>query len=146
MSDLYEDDIALWSEQQGDLLRRLARGEKVNAQIDWENVAEEIETVGRSERKACEAYLIQALLHALKLRAWPDSRAVAHWEAEVRRARDNARDAYTPSMRQQINLPQLYQRALNAIPTTIAGQLPQPLPETCPFTLDELLAPIKRPR
>jgi hypothetical protein len=145
MSDLYEDDILLWSERQGDLLRRLARGERVNDQIDWDNVAEEIESVGRSERHAVESHLIQAMVHELKSRAWPDSRAVPHWRAEVRRARDDARAAYTPSMRQQISMPQLYQRALNAMPDDIDAQPPQPLPETCPFTLDELLTPVQRP-
>ena len=34
MSDLYEADILLWSEQQAALLRRLAAGERVNEQID----------------------------------------------------------------------------------------------------------------
>ena len=41
MSDLYEDDILLWSEHQAEALRRRAANE-----IDWENVAEEIESVG----------------------------------------------------------------------------------------------------
>jgi hypothetical protein len=45
MSDLYEDDILLWSEHQAEALRRRATNE-----IDWENVAEEIEAIGRSER------------------------------------------------------------------------------------------------
>ena len=45
MSDLYEDDILLWSEHQAEALRRRAANE-----IDWENVAEEIEAVGRSQR------------------------------------------------------------------------------------------------
>ena len=39
--DLFEHDIATFSEQQSELLRRLARGERVN-DVDWENVAEEI--------------------------------------------------------------------------------------------------------
>jgi hypothetical protein len=30
MSNLYDTDILLWSEQQADLLRRLAAGERVN--------------------------------------------------------------------------------------------------------------------
>jgi hypothetical protein len=47
MSDLY-DDVLLWSERQAALLRRMAAGERVNDQVDWENVAEEIEDVGRS--------------------------------------------------------------------------------------------------
>jgi hypothetical protein len=144
MSDLYEDDILLWSERQGDLLRRLARGEKVNDQIDWGNVAEEIEAVGRTERRACESDLVQALLHDLKVRAWPNSRAVPHWEAESRAARSDAQRAFSPSMRQRIDLNDLYATALDRMPATIAGRPPQPVPETCSFTLDELLAPVKR--
>ena len=34
-SDLYGEDILLWSERQGDLLRRLAAGESVSNQVDW---------------------------------------------------------------------------------------------------------------
>ena len=37
--------------------------------IDWENVIEEIESVGRSERNAVESHLVQALLHDLKAEA-----------------------------------------------------------------------------
>ena len=54
MSDLYKDDILLWSEQQAELLRRLAAGEHVNAQVDWENVVEEIESVGSEQRHRVE--------------------------------------------------------------------------------------------
>ena len=44
MSGLHDDDIVLWSERQGDLLRRRAAGELVNdAEVDWPNIAEEIE-------------------------------------------------------------------------------------------------------
>ena len=41
-SDLYGDDILLWSQKQGSLLRRLATGEAVTEQVDWPNVVEEI--------------------------------------------------------------------------------------------------------
>jgi hypothetical protein len=146
MSDLYEDDIALWSERQGDLLRRLARGEQVNEQIDWENVAEEIETVGRNERHAVESHLIQAMVHALKALAWPQSNSVPHWQAEMRIARSDARRRFSPSMRQLIDMADLYNAALDRLPEEIDGLAPGPVPETCPFTLDELLAPVKRPR
>ena len=59
MSDLYKDDILLWSEQQAELLRRLAAGEHVNAQVDWENVVEEIESVGSEQRHRVEGLLAQ---------------------------------------------------------------------------------------
>ena len=140
MADLYEADILLWSEKQGDLLRRLARGERVNDQVDWENVAEEIEAVGRTERQACESYLLQALLHDLKARGWPTSREVPHWRSEARIFLYEAANAFSPSMRQHIDLPGLYAEAQRRLPETIDDQPPLPLPEKCPVTLDEMLA------
>lgn len=57
MSD-YEPDILAWSERQGVLLRRLAGGERVNdADFDWPNIAEGIESVGRSELRATESLI-----------------------------------------------------------------------------------------
>ena len=47
MSNLYDTDAVTWAKQQAALLRRLAAGERVNDQVDWENVVEEIEDVGR---------------------------------------------------------------------------------------------------
>ena len=49
MSDLYDTDAVTWAEQQAALLRRIAAGERVNDQVDWENVVEEIEDVGGGE-------------------------------------------------------------------------------------------------
>jgi hypothetical protein len=45
-SDLCGDDIHLWSERQGALLRRLAAGEDVSNQVDWPHLVEEIEHRG----------------------------------------------------------------------------------------------------
>jgi hypothetical protein len=51
MSDLYEEDIVLWSTHQAELPRRRAAGELVNdAEMNWLNIAEEIESVGRAEQ------------------------------------------------------------------------------------------------
>jgi len=71
LNDLYEDDVLLWSEQQAALLRRLAAGERVNEQIDWENVIDEVESVGLEQLYAVESSLVQALVHMLKAEAWP---------------------------------------------------------------------------
>src|SRR4051794_26282503 len=104
VSDLYDSDILLWSERQAELLRRRAAGELVNdAEVDWENVAEEVADVGRSERNAVESHLVQALLHDLKAEAWPLSRDVAHWRAEAVGHRDDARRRFSPSMAQRID-------------------------------------------
>ena len=58
-------------------------------------------------------------------------------------ARINAADAYAPSMRQHIDLADLYAKALRAIPETVDGQPPLPVPQTCPMTLDDLLSDLR---
>ena len=68
----YETDVSRWSERQGALLRRLAAGERVNdADLDWPNIAEEIETVGRSERAALSSHISNVLEHLISCRSRP---------------------------------------------------------------------------
>jgi hypothetical protein len=43
--DLYGRDIFAWSEHQADLLRRVARGERV-IEVDWDHVIKEVEDAG----------------------------------------------------------------------------------------------------
>ena len=135
MTDLYDTDVLLWSEQQAEALRRRAANE-----LDWENLAEEIDTVGRNELRAVISLLRLALLHDLKAEAWPLSRDADHWRAEARGHRDEARDAYTPSMAQRIDVEKLYQDARRRMPVTIDGTAPLPVPVSCPVTLAELLS------
>jgi uncharacterized protein DUF29 len=140
MNDLYEADILVWSEQQATLLRRLARGERVNDQIDWGNVAEEVESVGREQLNAVESFLVQALIHMLKAEAWPLWRDAPSWRAEAVRFRGEAARRYAPSMRQRIDMAKLYRHALRALPEAIDGKQPLPVPTECSVTLDELLS------
>jgi hypothetical protein len=143
MGGLYDADIVKWSQQQSELLRRIAAGEPVNEAPDWPNIVDEVESLGRSETRACASLLVQALLHDLKLAAWPNSTAVPGWTEEARRFRWEAREAFAPSMRQRLDVARLYTdalRELRRMPQTIAGQPALPVPETCTVTLDELLA------
>ena len=43
-------------------------------------------------------------------------------------------------MRQKLDLPGLYADALTALPVRMDDQAPLPLPDTCPVTLEEMLA------
>jgi len=139
MSDLYGEDILLWAEHQAELLRDIAAGHPANEKPDWDNIIEELVDVGRSELRSCRSLLRQALRHMLKAEAWPLSRDAPAWRADAIDFRRQARDAFSPSMRQKINVADLYADALAAMPETIDGQPPLPLPETSPVTLDELL-------
>jgi len=141
MSDLYDSDILVWSERQAELLRRYAAGERINdTDLDWPNIIEEVADVGRSELRSCRSLLRQALRHMLKAEAWPLSRDAPTWRADAIDFRRQARDAFAPSMRQKIDVADLYADALAAMPETIDGQPPLPLPDPCPVTLDELLS------
>ena len=139
MSYLYDDDILLWSERQGDLLRRMATGEPLNEPPDWENIIEEVESVGREQLHAVESLLFQAIVHMLKAEAWPLARDAENWRGDARGFRAQARRRFAPSMRQKIDLPGIYADVLKALPDTMDGQPPQPVSPTCPMTLDELL-------
>ena len=135
---LYDTDVLAWSEQQTDLLRRLAAGERVNDAVDWPNVIEELEAVGRSELQGCESFLLQALIHLLKLRAWPQARAVAHWRGETITFLAQAQRRFSPSMRQKIGLDKLYCQAVKSIRAESEERV-RTLPEVCPFSLADLL-------
>jgi hypothetical protein len=144
MSGLYERDALAWAEQQAMLLRRMASGEAVNEAVDWPNVIAEVRDVGLSELRACRSLLRQAIVHLLKLHAWPGSSAAGYWREEAGTFLADAEDRFTPSMRQRIGLGELYGRALHLAQTaTDSSGPPRALPAACPFTLDELLA--KRP-
>src|SRR3954451_19817429 len=122
MGALYDADVFEWSRQQAALLRRRAAGELVNeADLDWRNIAEEIESVGNSQLRAVRSLLVQALLHDLKAEAWPLSPHVDGWRAEATRFRGDAADSYSASMRQHIDVAKLYRRALAAMPHRIDG-------------------------
>ncbi len=137
--ELYDRDILSWSKHQADLLRRLARGEKVN-DVDWEHVVEEIEDVGLSELHAVESYLDLVLVHLLKVYGWPDSQSVRHWRSEIGSFQKNAARRFSPSMRQKINVAKLYSDALEQLEGVDYDDIPpRQLPITCPFTLDNLL-------
>jgi hypothetical protein len=130
-----EYDIFSWSEQQADALRRRAAGE-----LDWDNLAEEIEDLGRSELHACANLLVQAMRCMLKAQAWPEARDAPAWIADAIDFRQQAAGRFTPAMRQRINVEELYADALAATPATIDGLPPGPVTATCQWTLGQLLA------
>ncbi len=137
MSDLYDDDILLWSERQSGLLRRIARGEPVNELPDWVNIIDEVESAGREQLHAVESLLFHAVVHMLKAEAWPLSRDADTGRADARGFRAQARRRFAPSMRQKIDPGGIYADAVKALPE----KMEQPVASNCPMTLDELLVP-----
>jgi Domain of unknown function DUF29 len=78
---LYDSDYFLWSEHQAALLRQ----GKLTL-LDIENLAEEIESLGKSDRRALMSQVNRILVHLLKWQFQPDRRT-ASWEKSIRSAR-----------------------------------------------------------
>jgi hypothetical protein len=104
MGSLYDQDLVLWSEEQARALRAAA-GAGWNAPIDWENVAEEIESLGRSERNALASHIAVVIEHLLKLQTSPAADPARGWRDTIRRARREIerRLKDSPSLRREVS-------------------------------------------
>ena len=139
--DLWRDDTYTWSLQQAERLRRLRAGERVN-DLDWDNVIEEIESVGRSQLEAVWSLLVQAVLHVMKRHAWPeDHRNLGKWRNEAVEFLAQAQDGYRPSMAQGLDLEAAARRAASRLRGLRYDTPPQPLPPMAPIPLDALANP-----
>jgi hypothetical protein len=100
-SDLYDRDFVLWTEEQAALLRR-AKGS--NLPLDWENLAEEIESLGKSDRREIRSQITRILRHLLKLAVSPATEPRVRWQSTIRDARVEIEGVLedSPSLRHEI--------------------------------------------
>jgi len=102
---LYQDDIVLWSAEQAHALRN-AGVARINTPdpIDWENVAEEIESLGRSERSALRSRIGVILEHLMKLDASPRKAPRRGWLETIlaQRVEIDRLLADSPSFRREV--------------------------------------------
>jgi hypothetical protein len=145
----YDEDFYAWTQAQAALLRT----EKW-AELDVPNIAEELESLGKSEYRALESRLDGLLRHLLKWCYQPAGRQTGHsWRATIRDHRRQVtrllRD--NPSFRRRVP-PQLRESYANArVDASDETGLPlATFPVTCPWTvediLDEAFWPEERPR
>lgn len=134
LKDTYEHDFYAWLMATADLLRqgRLA-------DIDAEHVAEELESMGRSEKRELASRLHILVLHLLKYAYQPAQRC-GSWRGSIAEQRHRIADLLDDSPSLRALLPALLQREYPSAREAAlweTGLLA--LPETCPFTLDQLL-------
>ncbi|MGB5592915.1 MAG: DUF29 domain-containing protein [Crocosphaera sp.] len=101
-SSLYELDYFFWLEE---TVKQLRQGKF--SLVDLENLIEEIESMGRSERRAVESLLINILVHVFKLAYWELERArnANHWIMEIATFRVQIKRilANSPSLKPYVN-------------------------------------------
>ena len=137
---LYETDFAEWAGRTADLLR-----EGRYSEIDMENVAEEIESLGRNNQSAVRSQLRRVLVHVIKMKLQPE-RSGTSWRVSIISGQTEILDRFddAPSLRRHLeaNLAKIYRQAVREAEreTKLASQSgSMALPANCPFTLDELL-------
>jgi Domain of unknown function DUF29 len=85
---LYEEDFVRWTEQQSRALREAARL-GTNLLLDWENLAEEVDSLGRSVRHELRSRIAVVIEHLLKLQHSPATRPRRDWMETIDRERSD---------------------------------------------------------
>ena len=132
---IYETDFYLWTQQQADLLRR---GDL--AALDIENLIEEVESMGKGDRRSVRSHLANIILHLLKWRYQSERRSNS-WSDSM----DNGREEITwilkdsPSLKPQLQIfvDEMYASARRKASREIGLPLTA-FPEECPFTLEQI--------
>lgn len=136
MSDLYEVDFHAWANEQAALLR----AGRLQA-ADIAHIAEEIESMGRSEKRELTSRLAVLLTHLLKWDAQPDRRGRS-WILTVLEQREEVAEVLhdNPSLRARLDeiLADAYRKALLAAQreTSLPGSA---FPAACPWTFEQAL-------
>jgi hypothetical protein len=137
-TSLYDQDFYAWANEQATLLR----AGKLN-EADIENIAEEIESMGRSEKRELVSRLTVLLLHLLKWQFQPVFRGNS-WRLSIENTRYLLEDHLddNPSLKSQLGqaLRNAYRRALNEAELE-TGLARGTFPKDCPYTFDQAMSP-----
>ena len=135
---LYDQDFYAWSNQQAALLR----AGKLS-QADIENIAEEIESMGKSEKKELVSRLRVLMLHLMKWQFQPEGRG-SSWQRtiKVQRVDLQAHMLQNPSLEAQlpVSIASAYEGAV--IEAADETGLPEErFPSLCPYSYDQMMDP-----
>jgi hypothetical protein len=134
-TELYERDFYAWANQQAALLRA---GQLAAADI--EHIAEEIEGIGRCEKRELVGRLKVALLYMLRWQFQPDLRRPS-WQHSITNARDEIDDHLNENPSLKAMLPaamaSAYKSACRA--ATAETGLPEAgFPPACPYSAEQI--------
>ena len=144
MATRYDNDFYGWTQEQAAKLRRLL-AERANLDLDFENIAEEIDSLGRSDYRQLRSRLEEICIHLLKLHyslSWEPRRG---WKNSVDGQRYSLARllAESPSLKRRLPeaLAEGYEDALRHFDDRklISLTMPMHLPGLSPFSLEDVL-------
>ena len=145
MSDLYDRDFYAWANQQATLLKRRAAGELTDDTTpDWLNLATEIESMGRSEKRELVSRLAVLLLHLLKWQYQPTRRGKTS-RVSIENTRDDLQRHLADNPSLKAKLPEAIADAYRRSRRDAYAEtdLPEQIfPPECPWSYDQIIDPV----
>ena len=144
---LYETDYYAWTRQQAAALRAMA-ARQVNSTLDLENLAEEVESLGRSDLNTVRSQVRRIIEHLLKLEYSPASEPRTDWRESVDQARNEIEDHITTSMVPDVagDLGRLFGRARRSAASGLVKHGEREAATTLPTTCAARVPTSRRPR
>ncbi|MDV3002933.1 MAG: hypothetical protein N5P05_004588 [Chroococcopsis gigantea SAG 12.99] len=133
---LYDQDFNLWLSATAEQLREGRFDE-----IDVENLIEEIESMGNSDRRALESYLENIIEHLLKLAYWDSERERNrnHWMKEIVAFRKSLARILRDSPSLKPYLEEIFHPIYADTAKDVSKFLKLKVPGECPFTIFQVL-------
>ena len=131
----YEIDFYAWTQKQAEWLRN-----KNIDSLDWENIAEEIESMGRSEKRQLKNRLKVLIMHLLKWQFQPNLRSRS-WELTIKEQRLQLEELLSENPSLKSSLEDIKEKAYPL--AIIAAEKATGLsifPEICPYTIENILS------
>jgi hypothetical protein len=136
--NLHDQDFYAWANEQARLLRA-----GLLSEADIEHIAEEIESMGKTEKRELVSRLTVLLLHLLKWQFQP-SRHGASWEVTIRNQRRDIVDhlADNPSLKARLpeTMAAAYERAADSAYAE-TGLARSVFPPACPWSFEQMMSP-----
>jgi len=133
---LYDHDFYAWANEQAALLR-----EGRFSQADIEHIADEIESMGKTEKRELVSRLRVLMLHLLKWRFQPMKRTTS-WEASIKVQRSDLDEHLKDNPSLKAIIPESLEKAFqNAVLEAVAetGQPQSGFPSECPWTFEQMM-------
>ena len=133
---LYDEDFYAWAMKTAGLLRQ-----RRFAEIDIVHLAEELEDMGKRERRALESYPRNVMLYLLKWRYQPEKRG-ASWRQSIRNGRIEIQKLLRDSPSLSGDMPRMLEgeyAAARADAVDETGLSEETFPLDCPFSVEQVL-------
>lgn len=129
----YDYDFYQWTLEQA----KAIADRKLNL-LDWENLQEEIEGLGRSEYNAVVSLLLKEIEHLLKIDYVPIPDCKNKWNAEVIAFKKGIKRKISPSMKPKLEFE--FNEIYNDAREIVEAEYKISLPEESPYNLEQLLS------